>query len=44
MPFYYTGCGGNDNNYDSENSCAAQCPSAVGEDERVDVIQSAAIY
>jgi hypothetical protein len=32
MPFYYTGCGGNDNNYDSENSCAEQCPPVVGEE------------
>lgn len=39
MPFYFTGCGGNDNNYDSEYSCAEQCPPAVGEDERDEVIR-----
>lgn len=33
MPFYYTGCGGNDNNYDSENSCAEKCPPVIGEEE-----------
>lgn len=32
MPFYYSGCGGNDNNYDSENSCAEKCPPTIGEE------------
>jgi len=32
MPFYYSGCSGNENNYDSENACAEKCPSVVGED------------
>ncbi|KAG6465809.1 hypothetical protein O3G_MSEX015407, partial [Manduca sexta] len=28
VPFYYTGCGGNDNRFDSEQGCAQACPSA----------------
>jgi papilin len=33
MPFYYTGCGENANNYDSERECETSCPPEVGEDK-----------
>ncbi|XP_050091776.1 papilin-like [Anopheles aquasalis] len=32
MPFYFTGCGGNDNNYVSRDQCEAQCPPKVEKD------------
>ncbi|CAH2045947.1 unnamed protein product, partial [Iphiclides podalirius] len=32
VPFYYTGCGGNGNRFDSERACAAACPSAFAPD------------
>lgn len=25
-PFYYTGCGANSNNYETQESCEAKCP------------------
>jgi hypothetical protein len=31
MPFYYTGCGGNDNNFVYLEHCQEQCPQKVGE-------------
>lgn len=34
MPFYYTGCGGNDNNYETETICAEKCPAVIGEREK----------
>jgi hypothetical protein len=37
MPFYYNGCGGNENNYESETSCADNCPSVVGEDNIIKI-------
>ncbi|XP_050088784.1 papilin-like [Anopheles aquasalis] len=32
MPFYFTGCGGNENNYVTREQCEAQCPSIVEKD------------
>jgi hypothetical protein len=31
MPFYYTGCGGNENNFESYDVCNDQCPPVRGE-------------
>lgn len=31
MPFYYTGCDGNTNQFDSEAQCDQKCPKVVGE-------------
>lgn len=30
MPFYYTGCGGNKNNFESRDACESDCPAKVG--------------
>ncbi|XP_058806520.1 papilin [Phymastichus coffea] len=32
MPFYYTGCGGNKNNYASKDACESDCPSKHEQD------------
>ncbi|XP_055695924.1 papilin isoform X3 [Lutzomyia longipalpis] len=32
MPFYYTGCGGNKNNYRSEDECTTNCPPQIERD------------
>ncbi|XP_074105077.1 proteoglycan-like sulfated glycoprotein papilin isoform X3 [Cotesia typhae] len=32
MPFYYTGCGGNKNNYDSRDACEVDCPPKIEQD------------
>lgn len=31
MPFYYSSCGGNENNFESYESCVESCPPVVGE-------------
>lgn len=31
VPFYYTGCGGNENRFNSLYECEEDCPSAYGE-------------
>lgn len=30
MPFYYTGCGGNKNNFESRDACESDCPTKIG--------------
>jgi hypothetical protein len=30
MPFYYTGCDGNKNNFESLEHCVQDCPSKIG--------------
>ena len=30
MPFYYTGCGGNKNNFQSRDACESDCPAKIG--------------
>lgn len=30
MPFYYTGCGGNKNNFESRDACESDCPAKIG--------------
>lgn len=30
MPFYYTGCGGNNNNFESRDACESDCPPKIG--------------
>lgn len=30
MPFYYTGCGGNNNNFGSRDACESDCPPKIG--------------
>lgn len=30
MPFYYTGCGGNKNNFESRDACESDCPPKIG--------------
>lgn len=30
MPFYYTGCGGNTNNFGSRDACESDCPPKIG--------------
>ncbi|XP_053682403.1 papilin [Sabethes cyaneus] len=32
MPYYYTGCGGNDNQFISQDQCEEQCPPKVEKD------------
>lgn len=32
MPFYYTGCGGNKNNFESRDACESDCPPKIGKD------------
>lgn len=30
LPFYYTGCNGNTNSYDSREQCEEKCPLIIG--------------
>ena len=30
MPFYYSDCGGNKNNFDSRDACESNCPPRIG--------------
>ncbi|CAK9814021.1 Ppn [Anthophora quadrimaculata] len=32
MPFYYTGCGGNKNNFESRAACETDCPTKIEQD------------
>ncbi|XP_031784533.1 papilin isoform X3 [Nasonia vitripennis] len=32
MPFYYTGCGGNKNNFGSRDACESDCPPKIEQD------------
>ncbi|XP_046737173.1 papilin [Diprion similis] len=32
MPFYYTGCGGNRNNYETKDACDTHCPAKIEQD------------
>ncbi|KAF3430423.1 hypothetical protein E2986_10746, partial [Frieseomelitta varia] len=32
MPFYYTGCGGNKNNFESRDACESDCPAKIEQD------------
>ncbi|XP_011689368.1 PREDICTED: papilin isoform X5 [Wasmannia auropunctata] len=32
MPFYYTGCNGNKNNFESRDACESDCPSKIEQD------------
>jgi hypothetical protein len=31
LPFYYSGCNGNNNNFNSREACEADCPKEIGE-------------
>lgn len=35
MPFYYTGCGGNRNNYDDRDACEVDCPPKIGKNNKL---------
>lgn len=36
VPFYFSGCNGNNNNFISKEACEADCPPDIGESKNVE--------